>query len=107
MKAIALSLVLLTSTVVAHERGHLPANYQSLSACQKQELLWKDIKRSEHQELPELSKFGLVQLIGMSVQALKYKIDRNADVAPKKWKKFLHRRGSMAKVKFVPTENSP
>jgi hypothetical protein len=107
MKALAISLVLLSTTVLAHERGHLPANYQSLDACQKQELLWKDIKRSEHKELPKLSKFGLFQLIGMSVQALKYKIERNADVAPKKWKKYLHRRGSVAKVKFVPTENSP
>lgn len=107
MKALTLSLVLLTTAVMAHERGHLPENYQSLSACQKQELLWKDIKLSEHQDLPKLSKFGLFQLIGMGVQALTKKAERNSDVSPKKWKKYLHQRGSVAKVKFVPTENSP
>lgn len=107
MKALALSLALVTTSALAHERGHLPSNYQSLTACHKQELLWKDIQRSEHKSLPKLAKFGLPQLIGMSVQALTKKVARNSDVSPEKWKKYLHRRGAVAKVKFVPTENSP
>lgn len=106
MKTFTLALLILSSSVMSHERGHLPANYQELTSCEKQELLWKDIKRSEHDTLPKLSKFGLMQLIGMGVQALSKKVNRDSDVSPENWKKYLHQRGSMAKVKFVATEGS-
>jgi hypothetical protein len=82
------------------------SGYDQLSACQKQEVLWSKIKATTHQSLPKLHKFGFPQLFGMTVQELKIKEERHADFAPKGWKKFLHRRGAMAKVKFIPTEEN-
>jgi hypothetical protein len=80
----------------------VPANYQALSGCAKQEALWDRIQESEHKELPAYRKFGALQLLGMSRQELGHKGSHQSDFAPKGWKKYLHRRGSIAKVKIVP-----
>ncbi|MCO4793616.1 MAG: hypothetical protein KC493_07885 [Bacteriovoracaceae bacterium] len=85
----------------------LPNEYQKLEACEKQNVLWSEVERTQHSSLPKYHKFGVLQLLGMTFQQLTTKKARQSDVAPKKWKKFLHRRGSMAKVKIVPVENSP
>jgi hypothetical protein len=34
-------------------------------------------------------------------------MDRLSDEAPSNWKKAIHAHGSVAKVKFLPTPNSP
>lgn len=85
----------------ARAPASIPENYESLKACQKQDVLWEQALASEYQELPAYRKFGLLQLIGMSVQAIGTKGTLHADVSPSGWKKYLHRRGSLAKVKIV------
>lgn len=79
-----------------------PDNYDSLSACDKQEVLWEKIESSVHKQLPDYSKFGVIQLAKMGMQELNTKGDLHSDFAPADWKKYLHRRGSIAKVKIVP-----
>lgn len=107
MKKIAIlsSLFLLNSSLLAHYR--LTNSYKNLSGCEKQNTLWELVEKSQHAELPDYSKFGAPQLLGMTFQELTMKKALDSDVTPKKWKKYLHRRGSVAKVKIVPTENHP
>ncbi len=85
----------------------LPQGYEQLSACAKQQILWDQIEKTKHKELPEFKKFGALQLLGMGIQAIRKKENCHSDVAPKGWKKYLHRRGSVAKVKIIPVENQP
>jgi hypothetical protein len=80
----------------------IPANYEELRACEKQEVLWDKAVASAHRELPAHSKFGIPQLIGMSVQEIGLKGTLHSDFSPPGWKKYLHRRGVLAKVKLVP-----
>jgi hypothetical protein len=80
----------------------LPENYQSLNACEKQGELWSMAVASEYKKLPDFSNLGLFQFLAMHFQKLKQKVDYDSDVSPKKWKKYLHRHGALAKVKIVP-----
>lgn len=82
-------------------------NYQTLSACEKQTFLWKKVVESENHELPDFNNLGLMQFLAMTFQELKTKTNLDSDIAPKGWKKYLHRRGVMAKVKIVAMEGSP
>ena len=77
-------------------------NYEALKGCEKQELLWKQIDSTVHNKLPKYNTLDIFRLVAMTFQELTTKTKRFSDVAPKKWKKYLHRRGAMAKVKFVP-----
>lgn len=79
----------------------IPSNYESLSACEKQEILWEKIERSTHSELPEFKEFGLKEIIKMGRQEIQLKDKHFSDIAPTKWKKYLHARGAVAKVEFV------
>jgi hypothetical protein len=83
----------------------VPNHYDELTACEKQDILWKRIEGSIHNELPPYSKFGLVQLIKMSFQELQTKGNLHSDFAPERWQKYLHRRGAIAKVKLVPKDS--
>ncbi len=82
----------------------LPNNYKTLEGCKKQEILWDEIKRTEHRGNPKLNKFGFFDLLGMFMQKLSKKTTVYSDVAEKGWKKYLHPYGSIAKVKIVPVE---
>lgn len=82
-----------------------PANYKSLSACEKQDVLWKLIQESTYSELPDYKALGLTQIIGMGRQEVAIKGSRYDDFAPKGWTKFLHARASISKVKIVPHQN--
>lgn len=93
-------------TETVRSPASIPDKYDSLDACKKQDYLWGQIQASQHKELPPYRKFGLFQLMGMSVQKIGYKGELHSDIAPKGWKKYLHRRGAIAKVKFVPREHS-
>ncbi len=84
----------------------LPKNYNSLSACSKQEVLWSRIKATEHETLPELAKLGIKEISLMALQSLTTKKSNYSDVAPKTWKKYLHRRGVVSKIKFVARKKS-
>lgn len=80
----------------------LDASYERMEACEKQEQLWQEVEASEYKELPTFSNLGIIQFLAMSFQELKLKTDYKSDIAPKGWKKYLHRKGAMAKVKIVP-----
>jgi len=84
----------------------LTDNYNSLSACGKQELLWKQVQSTEHRRLPELSKLGAKEAALMAIQSISKKASRYSDIAPKNWKKYLHQRGVVSKVKFVAASDS-
>lgn len=87
-----------------HDR--LPASetseYELLKACEKQDIIWEKIVASTYKELPPYQKLGLPQLVAMARQGIQKKGDRQSDFAPESWVKYLHRRGSIAKVKIVP-----
>lgn len=83
----------------------VPANYEALKACEKQEIIWEKAVASTHKELPSYKKLGLTQLIKMSRQEISLKGSRYSDFAPENWVKYLHRRGSLAKVKIVPVSS--
>lgn len=76
-------------------------HYESLSACQKQDLLWSNIQASVYQELPDFRKFGVLQLMAMGKQEIGIKGSHQSDFAPIGWKKYIHGRGAVAKVKLV------
>lgn len=83
----------------------VPANYDAMKACEKQELLWEKAVATTYKELPTYKKLGLSQLIRMSRQEISLKGSRISDFAPDNWVKYLHRRGSLAKVKIVPVSS--
>lgn len=106
-KKLVLGLTLaFTLPTLASVGGQAVSQYESMKGCEKQEVLWEKMENTKHKELPKFAKFGLPQLIGMGVQALTQKGYRESDYSPENWKKYLHRRGSVAKVKFVPSTNS-
>ncbi|MFP5386177.1 MAG: hypothetical protein ACLGHN_08870 [Bacteriovoracia bacterium] len=96
---------LFTETHIPRSPASMPEHYESLTACEKQDVLWEKIISSRHQELPQYSKFGIIQLFKMSRQAIAEKGSLHSDFAPPGWKKYLHRRGVVAKVKLVPVNN--
>ncbi|MFL5785372.1 MAG: hypothetical protein ACJ76H_12215 [Bacteriovoracaceae bacterium] len=79
----------------------VPANYESMSACEKQEALWEKALATVYKELPPYKKLGLPELIGMGHQGIATKGMLISDFAPENWVKYLHRHGSLAKVKIV------
>lgn len=88
-----------------HYTEPLPADYQSWTAQQKQHFLWDDrILPSKYDTLPPLKK---IDVIGLFLTSLKTKMDRRSDEAPARWKKAIHAHGSVAKIEFVSTANTP
>ncbi|MBD2518077.1 hypothetical protein H6G93_24480 [Nostoc sp. FACHB-973] len=88
----------------AQDLGSLPDDYQSWKAAQKQDFLWNSrILKSKYDQLPPLRKIDIVSLF---FTALKTKMDRQLDEAPSNWKKAIHAHGSVAKIKFIPTNNT-
>ena len=83
----------------------IPSNYESLKACEKQEILWGEVQATIHKELPDYRKFGIWQLLALSKQEISIKGQALTDFAPVGWKKYLHGRGAVVKVKIVPKEN--
>lgn len=89
----------------AKEIESLSADYESHSAQQKQDFLWENrILKSRYDRLPPLEK---IDVIGLFLTALTTKMDRLADEAPRKWKKAIHAHGSVAKIAFIPTTDTP
>lgn len=83
-----------------------PTNYEALKGCEKQDVIWEKAIGSIYKELPDYKKMGLPQLIGMGMQEIEIKGNLHSDFSPAGWKKYLHRRGALAKVKIVPVDNS-
>ena len=85
--------------------GSLPSDYESWSAARKLDFIWNNqILKSRYDQLPPLEK---IDVLGLFVTILTIKMDRLADEAPSKWKKAIHAHGSVAKIRFVPSENTP
>lgn len=110
---IAVALVatyLLVDTIIeppaTREPASVPSNYEAMKACEKQDVLWTKIKETAYTELPAYRSLGVLQLIAMSKQEVATKGRHRSDFAPEGWKKFLHGRASIAKVKIVPVTNS-
>lgn len=83
----------------------LSADYESWTARQKQEFLWENrILKTRFDHLPPLEK---IDVIGLFFTALTTKMDRLADEAPRRWKKAIHAHGSVAKIAFIPTADTP
>lgn len=89
----------------SRETESLSADYESWTARQKQDFLWENrILPTRYDRLPPLEK---IDVIGLFFTALTTKMDRAADEAPRGWKKAIHARGSVAKIAFIPTTDSP
>ncbi|MBF2002728.1 MAG: hypothetical protein IGS38_18635 [Synechococcales cyanobacterium M58_A2018_015] len=83
----------------------LPVDYRSWSAIQKQDFLWeKRILTSQYRALPVLKK---IDIVGLFLTSLRTKMDYQSDEAPTNWKKAIHAHGSVAKIRFIPTANTP
>lgn len=80
----------------------IPDNYETLSACKKQDLLWKNIEMTKHKSLPPFHKLGLPQVFKLGFQKIQNKQIHMSDVAPPGWIKYLHARGAVAKIKIEP-----
>lgn len=89
----------------AQNLGALPVDYESWTAAKKQAFLWEDrILKSNYDVLPPLEK---IDVVGLFLTILRKKMDRLSDEAPVDWKKAIHAHGSVAKVKFIPTPDTP
>lgn len=81
----------------------IPGNYESMTACEKQDLLWKrTLEQSYKSTWPDYRSFGLIQLLALGRQEISVKGYHVSDFAPEGWRKYLHGRGAMAKVRIVP-----
>lgn len=82
--------------------------YEKKSGCEKQDILWKKIEDSKYENLPDYaSHYNVLRMVYQRAKTLSKKINKQTDIAPKGWKKFLHKRGIVAKVKFNATEDHP
>jgi hypothetical protein len=93
------------SQPVIQTTGSLPAEYPSWTAKQKQEFLWQErILKSKYDQLPPLKK---IDVIGLFLTPLRSKMDFASDETPPDWKKAIHAHASVAKIQWLPTENTP
>ena len=99
MKNLILASFLLTNvnaTIMSDEE------YEPKSACEKQDILWKEIEKTKYKKLPDYAPVGLKEVLGMARNEVKPKARKATDFAPKGWVKYLHKRGITAKVKITP-----
>ena len=91
--------------IIGHELPPLGADYESWSATEKQDFIWKErILPSAYESLPPLEK---IDIPGLFFTLMRKKMERQSDEAPKGWKKAIHAHGSVAKVEYVPSPESP
>ena len=93
------------SQVKPHNPDSLPTDYPSWTAKQKQEFLWNErIVKTQYDQLPPLQK---IDVIGLFLTPLRAKMDYASDEAPPNWKKAIHAHASVAKIQFIPADNTP
>ena len=103
----SLSLILLStcSLEVARADIMLPKNYESLSACDKQNYLWNNkILPTQYSTLPELA--GL-DFFGFNSTDMHPTVERISDEMPIERIKHIHKRGVVATVAFEADANTP
>lgn len=103
MRKLSLTIALLATL----SSSAFSKDYEDFSACEKQSTLWGKAVKTKFEKLPKFNNLGLMQFLAMTFQELSLKTNLQSDVAPKGWKKYLHRRGVLAKVKIVSKENNP
>lgn len=101
-----LPFILFFSHSVLSYENTIPANYEQLAGCEKQNILWNQIEQTTHRELPEYKRLGAKEVAKMALQRMTYKTDRQSDFAPEGWIKYLHQKGAVAKVSFKRTEDN-
>ena len=74
------------------------------SAEKKQEYLWEKIEKTEYQNLPSFQKTDLLGLL-KNLWAMKKK-EINPDIISLDYEKGIHKNASVAKVKFMPSNNN-
>ncbi len=90
--------------------AQLPADYQSLSAQEKQDLLWNELGKSHEVEpLPPFTgnSFNEVLTKLKGLFNLGPSFDHSSDELPEGRVKVIHANGSVAKISFVPAPNHP
>jgi hypothetical protein len=93
------------SQVNPHNPDSLPTDYPSWTAKQKQEFLWNErIAKTQYDQLPPLQK---IDVLGLFLTPLRAKMDYTSDEAPPNWKKAIHAHASVAKIQFIPADNTP
>ena len=88
------------------EESYLPMN-----GCEKQDTLWQKVVATKHSTLPQYDNMkglsAVPKVFGMARQYLFNKVNKQTDFAPAGWRKYIHRRGVMAKVMFLSKGNHP
>ena len=83
----------------------LPQNYENLSGCEKESLLWNElIVPTTYATLPQLE--GL-DVFGFNKADMKVTVQRVSDEMPEGRIKYIHKRGAVAAVKFEADPTSP
>ncbi|KTC71534.1 hypothetical protein Lbir_1686 [Legionella birminghamensis] len=100
------ALLLINSLAFAQ----LPDNYQSLSAEEKQSLLWSEVTQSHKLDpLPKLTENSFKQLL-ITIKGffnLKPSFDHEADELPQGRAKILHSNGSVGRITFLARNDHP
>jgi len=99
-KNIGLLLIFLWVPLIS--RADLPANYQSLNAVQKQDILWTNIVNSEYSSLPVEDSFFSKLALSNPIYLIKSFIN-SSDELPEGRKKLIHAYGSTAKISLKIT----
>ncbi len=82
----------------------LPENYETLSAAEKEDILFARIQDTTFRELPKLKGANPIKFI---TAHLNLKMDRAGDEAPVGYEKSIHAHGVVARVRFEAEPNSP
>ena len=93
------------SQVNPENLNSLPTDYLSWNGKQKQEFIWNErILKSKYDQLPSLKK---IDVIGLFMTPLRAKMEYASDESPPDWKKAIHAHASVAKIQFIPADNTP
>lgn len=82
----------------------LPANYETLSAAEKEDILFQQIQSTAFKSLPKLESVNPIKFISAH---LMLKLDNQSDEAPVGYEKSIHAHGAAARVRFDAEPNSP
>ncbi len=88
----------------------LPSNYQTLTAFQKKNVLWKQVKETPYSLLPDIySGIGIGLIISSlgTFSTLQVSFNREADEMPFGRRKVIHPFGSVAPVRWIAATDVP
>ena len=108
MKTFLVSFLFVSQIFSSQAMSQLPAQYQDLTALQKQKVLWQQIKSIPYTELPETRTglgIGFILNSLKSFSTLSTSFDRTSDEMPKGRAKIIHPFGATAPIEWVAVEN--